>query len=153
MEAPVSSFATTPQSYAAIPDLAARRGTLVDYLETLSARGDFARYLADDVTFTIVGTPAVRGRAEVEATIRTIHEQAFDSVVRIRSTIVEPERAVAELTFVGRHTGEFAGVPATGRRVEVDYAAAYEFGTDGRITAIRAYIPMNVLMAQLGVGG
>lgn len=149
----MSPTTATPASFTAVPDVAARRAAFAQYLETLNARGDFARFFADDIDFSIVGGPEARGRAAVEGTIRAIHEQMFDSSIRIRSTICEPSRAVAELTFLGTHIGEFAGVPATGREVDVDYAAVYDFADDGRITALRVYFPMHVLMAQLGATG
>jgi steroid delta-isomerase-like uncharacterized protein len=149
----MSSTTATPASFTAVPDVAARRATLAQYLDTLNARGDFARFLTDDIDFAVVGGPEARGRDAVEGTIRAIHEQMFDSSIRILSTTCDASRGVAELTFVGTHIAEFAGVPATGRQVDVNYAAVYDFADDGRISALRVYFPMHVLMAQLGAAG
>ena len=43
-----------------------------------------------------------------------------------------------EVDFVGRHTGEFAGIPATGRNVRVAYSVHYDL-TNGGISALRIY--------------
>jgi steroid delta-isomerase-like uncharacterized protein len=129
------------------------RPTLGAYLEALSARGDYARYLHDDVTFTTFGGPEASGRVAVVELIDALHTHVFDAEVRVRRTVCDRDGAAAELVFVGTHTGEFAGVPASGRRVEVPYAAAYDFSADGRITAVRIYMPMQILLAQIGAGG
>jgi steroid delta-isomerase-like uncharacterized protein len=130
-----------------------RRAAFLAYLEALGARADFARHFTDDVAFEIVGGPSARGRTEVERTIRAIHTEMFDAELHVRHVLVDGDHAAAELVFAGRHTGEFAGVPATGRRVEVPYAAAYDIAPDGRLSAVRVYMPMHVLLAQLGAGG
>ena len=149
----MSSITATPAAFTAFSDaVESRRAAFVAYLATLSARGDFARHFTDEVSFTVVGGPEARGRDAVEATIRAIHEQMFDSRMLVRATVVEPGRAIAELTFVGTHVGDFMGIAPTGRQVEVPYGAAYDFTDDGRIEAIRVYFPMHLLMAQLGAG-
>jgi steroid delta-isomerase-like uncharacterized protein len=132
--------------------VAGTRARFAAYLAALDARADFAAHFADDVDFAIVGGPSARGRPETERLIRAIHEQSFDARIRVVRTTCERTHAVAELVFTGTHTGEFAGHPATRRPVEVPYAAAYTFGDDGRITVLRVYMPMQVLMAQLGAG-
>jgi predicted ester cyclase len=56
---------------------------------------------------------------------------------------------VAEGEFVGRHIGEFAGIPATGREVRVPICVAYDVKGD-KITRARIYLLASVLMQQLG---
>jgi predicted ester cyclase len=53
-----------------------------------------------------------------------------------------------EADFVGTHIGEFQGVPATGNAVRVPYAVVYDVD-GGRIVALRVYLPMHALMAQI----
>ena len=50
--------------------------------------------------------------------------------------------------FVGRHVGEFAGVPATGRDVRVPYAVVYDVADDG-IHALRIYLAPEHIVAQI----
>jgi predicted ester cyclase len=56
--------------------------------------------------------------------------------------------ALAEAVFIGTHTGEFAGIPATGLQVRLAYCMVYDVA-DGAITALRAYFPQGALAAQL----
>lgn len=145
----MSSIAATPTFTPAVDAIVSRRLMFLEYLETLNARGDFARWFADDITFNVVGGPEAKGRPATEATMRAIHEQMFDSHLRVHGTVCEMSRAVAELTFVGTHVADFMGIPATGRRVEVPYTAICDIADDGRFTALRVYFPMHILMAQL----
>lgn len=127
----------------------ATRTRFETYLQALSDRTDFARYLHDDVTLSILGGPSASGCTGVTGLIMAIHAQMFDAQVQVKRTSCERYHATAELVFVGTHTGEFAGVPASGNRVEVPYMAAYDFAVDGRISAIRVYLPMQILMPQI----
>ena len=52
-----------------------------------------------------------------------------------------------EADFVGTH-GEFLGVPATGKSVQVPYCVVYDL-QDGKLAALRAYIPMDLFAQQL----
>jgi predicted ester cyclase len=124
--------------------------TMDAYLRALVDRGPFARYFAGDVTCTVVGTGQdIQGPAAVEGFIRYFHEQAFDARPEIKQTVVADGHAALEADFVGTHTGEFQGVPATGKHVQVPYAVLYDL--DGpAITALRIYLPMDVLMQQIG---
>lgn len=115
------------------------RATMDGYLDTLVARGDFAAYFADDVTIEVVGSGQTgQGRAEVEGMIRYIHEQAFEARPELKSLCVDGTRAALEADFVGRHTGEFAGIAPTGRDIRVPYSVHYDLDS-GRIKALRIY--------------
>ena len=56
--------------------------------------------------------------------------------------------AALEAVFVGKHTAEFAGVPATGAEVRLPYSVSYDV-SGGKITALRAYFPITALVQQL----
>ena len=45
-------------------------------------------------------------------------------------------------------TGEFLGVPASGRSVQVPYCVVYDLQQE-KIAALRAYIPMDLFAQQL----
>ena len=109
--------------------------------------------MADDVVFTHMasgdehrGPPAVRGMLDY------MYRQAFDATAEIRSRICTETQAVIEGEFVGTHIGEFAGIPATGRRVRVPLCVGYDLEGD-RIKRARVYIEMPVLLRQLGTAG
>jgi predicted ester cyclase len=117
------------------------RTTMDAYLRALTTRSAFAEFLTDDVTLVMVGAGmSAQGRADVEGLIRFAHEQAFDGRPELKSLIVatDGQRAAAEFDFVGRHSAEFAGIPATGRDVRVPYSAHYDL-SNGGISALRIY--------------
>jgi predicted ester cyclase len=120
------------------------------YAEVLLARGDYRRFFADDIRLEVVGTDQrVQGPEAAEQAIRFLHEVAFDARPEITNVLVDDHGAAAEATFVGTHVGEFAGIGATGSAVRVPYSVFYELDA-GMITALRIYMPMDQLRAQIG---
>jgi predicted ester cyclase len=127
------------------------RTTMDAYLQALTTRGAFADFLTDDVTLDMVGAGmTAQGRAQVENVIRYAHEQAFDGRPELKSLIVDPDgrRSAIEADFIGRHTGEFAGIPATGRNVRVPYSVHYDL-TSGGISVLRIYGLVEGLVCAL----
>jgi predicted ester cyclase len=117
------------------------RTTMDAYLQALTTRDSFADFLTDDVTLDMIGAGlSAQGRAQVEDFIRYAHEQAFDGRPELKSLTVDPDgrRSAIEADFIGRHTGEFAGIPATGRNVRVPYSVHYDLTSSG-ISALRIY--------------
>ena len=68
----------------------------------------------------------------------------------IDDMIAEGDQVVTKKTFTGTHTGEFAGIPATGRSVTLQFVDIMRV-RDGRI--VEHWLSMNQLsfMQQLGV--
>jgi predicted ester cyclase len=125
--------------------------TMQAYVEALTARGDYGRFFADDALFALMGTDQqARGAEEAEQAIRFLHETAFDAAPEIAHVVVDDHGAAAEAFFVGVHTGGFMGVAATGNAVRVPYSVFYDVEGD-RISALRVYLPMDQLLAQIGV--
>jgi predicted ester cyclase len=115
------------------------RATMEAYLSALVSRGPFADYFTADIVLQMLpDVPEVKGRDAVEAFIRGAHEQAFDAHPEIKRLIVEDDQAAVEAVFIGRHIGEFAGIPATGKEVRVPYTAFYGL-EDGQINSLRLY--------------
>jgi predicted ester cyclase len=56
---------------------------------------------------------------------------------------------MAEVEFIGTHIGEFEGIVASNRQVQVPYAVAYDL-EDDKITALRLYFPMELMLHQIG---
>ncbi len=123
------------------------------YVDALIARADFAAYLDDDVTFEIVGTTVTaRGRDAVRDLITSLHTEAFDATVKVKMLVADEGQAALEAEFIGTHTGDFLGMAATGRSVNVPYCVMYDVRGD-RITALRVYMPMEMFGQQLGDAG
>jgi steroid delta-isomerase-like uncharacterized protein len=108
--------------------------------------------MADDVVFTHMATgDEHQGPEAVRRMLDYMYHQAFDARAEARSRIFGDNQAVIEGDFVGTHTGEFAGIPATGRQVRVPLCVVYDL-EEGVIKRARVYIEMPVMMRQLGRG-
>jgi steroid delta-isomerase-like uncharacterized protein len=106
--------------------------------------------MADDVLFTHMATGEEhRGREGVRRMLDYMYHQAFDATAEVRTRIFADDQAVVEGDFIGTHTGEFAGIPATGREVRVPLCVVYDLEA-GRIKRGRVYLEMPVLFRQLG---
>ncbi len=57
---------------------------------------------------------------------------------------------MVEGDFVGKHIGEFAGIPATGKDVCVPLCVVYDLVND-QIKQGRVYFEMPALLQQLGI--
>jgi steroid delta-isomerase-like uncharacterized protein len=113
------------------------------------ARTDVAPYLAADVALTLVEIDQeLRGQEAVAASIADLHQTTFDARPEVSNLVVGEGTGAGEFVFVGTHTGEFAGIPATGRSVRVPYTVFYDFA-DGKIAALRILGFASGLVAQL----
>ena len=98
----------------------------------------------------MVGTDrGTEGPDDTEAFIDHLHTVAFDASPQLENMVVGDGQAAAAFDFVGKHVGEFGGIAATGREVRVPYCMVYELEGE-KIKALRGYMPMDVLMQQLG---
>jgi steroid delta-isomerase-like uncharacterized protein len=106
--------------------------------------------MAEDVVFTHMATgDEHRGPDGVLRMLDYMYRQAFDARAEIRSRICGESQAVLEAEFVGKHIGQFAGIPATGRSVRVPLCVVYDVEAD-KIKRARVYLETPVLMRQLG---
>jgi len=64
--------------------------------------------------------------------------------------IVSGDKAVARVRVTGTHKGPFAGISATGRRVEVQLIDIIRFGDDGRAQEHWGVVDQLAMMQQLG---
>lgn len=115
-----------------------------------ASHGDVSM-LADDVVFTVMGTGEEHhGPQGVLAMLHHFYSVAFEATVEPSSTVFGESGAVLEGMVVGKHIGEFAGIPATGKPVRVPICVVYDLEGD-TIKRARVYLEMMVMMAQLGV--
>jgi len=127
----------------------ATRAVMEGYLQALRSRADFSRFFAPDVTWTTMETgEQVHGRDQVRDLIVALHTQSFDAAPELIGLVIGDGAAILEARFVGRHTGAFGDLEPTGRAVNVPYCVSYDIA-DGAITALRAYLPLAMLRAQL----
>lgn len=120
-----------------------------DYIDTLVKRGDYTVYFADDIVASFEGTDQTAvGRDRAGQLIRYVHEVAFDARPEMKNLLVDDGKAALEADFVGTHIGDFAGIQPTGRAVRVPYSVVYDL-RDDKISGLRIYFPMSLLIEQL----
>jgi steroid delta-isomerase-like uncharacterized protein len=73
-----------------------------------------------------------------------------DIVVTVEEVITEGDHVVTRNTWWGTHLGEFNGIPATGRQVEIRGMVIWRI-VNGLIAERRALIDTLSLLQQLGV--
>jgi steroid delta-isomerase-like uncharacterized protein len=107
--------------------------------------------MADDVVFTVMATGQEHKTPEgVLGMLNYFYHIAFEADAEAANTIFADGKAVWEGDSIGKHIGEFAGIPPSGKEVHVPLCVVYDVEND-QITHGRIYLEMPVLMAQLGV--
>ena len=117
----------------------------------LKAEHSDVSMMADDVVFTIMGTGQEhRGPQAVAGMLHYFYHIAFDATTETKNEVYADGHAAIEWDFVGKHIGEFAGIPATGKDVNVPLCVVYDLEND-LIKHGRVYFEMPALLQQLGV--
>jgi predicted ester cyclase len=62
--------------------------------------------------------------------LKYFYQLAFNADAEIRNTVFADGKAVFEGDFIGKHIGEFAGIPATNRQVRVPLCVVYDLEND-----------------------
>ncbi len=130
-------------------------------MSTESTRATMQRYfdsqhsdvsmMAEDVVFTVMATGQDNvGRDGVLGMLNYFYHIAFDATATPSVTLFTENNALWEGEFIGKHIGEFAGIPATGKDVRVPLSIVYDLEND-LIKRGRIYFEMPVLFQQLGV--
>ena len=103
----------------------------------------------DDVIFTTMATGEEHvGREAVRRMLHLMYHVAFDARAVRRSVVCTASHAVLEAVFVGRHIGEFAGIPATGKEVRIPLCVVYDI-RNRRLSRARVYFEVPAFLAQV----
>ena len=109
-----------------------------------------AIYIAENAVFKNMNTgDQINGRKAIADMLQYIYHVAFDAKAILNNTVITKTHALVEASFVGKHIGEFAGIPATGKQVNVPLCVTYDLNEDGLIQNGRIYMLMDVMMQQL----
>ena len=109
--------------------------------------------MADDVVFTIMDTGQEhRGPQGILQMLNDFYHGTFQADVETTNTIFADGQAVVEGYVVGKHTGTFAGVPATGKDVRMPICVVYDLEND-KIKKGRVYVASGVFLYQVGAVG
>ena len=101
----------------------------------------------------VVASPTggvLEGRAEIERVYRLWLSAFPDLTTHVETPLIDGDRALQVLRFSGTHAGEFFGLPATGRHLEVTIACVLTFADD-RIMEERRIYDFTGLLIQVGV--
>ena len=114
---------------------------------------DAVALAADHAPHGVVISPTggvLEGRADIERIYRVWFTAFADYVFAIEDLIIEGDRVAVLGRVTGRHSGEFFGVPATGRRIDIACGFFYRF-EDGLIAHERRILDFTGLLVQVGV--
>lgn len=126
---------------------AARRWT-----EEIWNHGDFSsakEFVADDVRFQSNQIPPFDGLETLQETVSGLRAGFPDGRFTVDEMIAEGDAVVHRWTFRGTHGGEWLGIPATGKQVEVTGTATSHL-EDGKIVDHVADWDALRMMQQLG---
>jgi steroid delta-isomerase-like uncharacterized protein len=105
--------------------------------------------MAEDVVFTNMATGEKHSGPEaISQMLNFIYHVAFDAHAETKNLIINETNAVFEADFVGKHIGEFAGIPSTNKSVRVPLCVVYDIEND-KIKKGRIYFEVPALMTQL----
>jgi steroid delta-isomerase-like uncharacterized protein len=87
--------------------------------------------------------------------VRRFYEQLMkalpDLEIEVQRRHVTDDAIVMEVMIRGTHLGEWRGLPATGRRVEVPLCGVYTFDSADRLAGEKIYYDRGTVLRQLGV--
>lgn len=105
--------------------------------------------LAPDAVFTdIASGQQYVGREAIGSMLHHVYHEAFDADAELVNLTIGSGQAVLEATIVGRHIGDFAGVPASGVDVRIPLVACYSVA-DGLIQSARVYLLIASFLEQV----
>jgi len=106
--------------------------------------------MSEDTVFTVMATgQEYRGPEAILGMLNYLYHGAFDATAKLSNLVISDGKAITEWDFTGKHTGEFAGVPATGKEVSVPLCVAYDL-EEGKIKRARVYFEIPAFLAQVG---
>lgn len=111
-----------------------------------------AGWFAEDGVQRRVATREVAaGREAVRDAMAALFRAFPDCRVDVRSLFTAGDRTCVECVLTGTHEGDFAGIPATGRRIEVEACLVFRWSADGLAAEENVYLDLATMLTQLGV--
>jgi steroid delta-isomerase-like uncharacterized protein len=111
----------------------------------------FSEHLAED----FVEHEVTPGLAPTKAGVQDFFQMqraAFpDMHMAAEDVIASGDKVVARVRYTGTNQGSFMGMPATGKRADVQLMDMFLFGDDGRVREHWGVLDALALMQQLGV--
>ena len=89
-----------------------------------------------------------------EAAVRELLQGLMDGFPDFHSEVEtlhhDDEVVISEARITGTHTGSFAGIPPTGKPIDVVMAAMFEF-EDDRLLCEKVYYDLSTILRQIGI--
>ena len=118
------------------------------------ARRDAAALAADHAETAVSESP-MQGRLEGRRRIHEVYATWFtsfpDLVFTSKALLIDGDRVAQFFNIRGTQSAPFGGVPATGRRFEINGALLYTIDPDGRFAYEQRIYDVTGLLVQLGV--
>jgi steroid delta-isomerase-like uncharacterized protein len=131
-------------------DHAATARSLFDLINAGDIEG-FASHLADD----FVEHEETPGLAPTKDGVKAFFQMqlgAFpDMRMDVEDVVASGHKVVARVRYTGTHRGEFMGMPATGKSVDVQLIDMFRFDEDGRVREHWGVMDALAMMQQLGL--
>jgi uncharacterized protein (TIGR02246 family) len=121
--------------------------------EAAWAARDAASLTADHAPDGVVVSPTggvLEGLVEIERIYRVWFTAFPDLIFATEDLLVDDQRAALLCRITGSHSGEFFGMPPTGRRIEVSGCFIYRM-EKGKIAHERRILDFTGLLVQVGV--
>jgi steroid delta-isomerase-like uncharacterized protein len=112
--------------------------------------GAFSEHLADDFVEHEV-TPGLEPTKEGVKQFFRMQLAAFpDLHFAVEDLFASGPKVVARVRYTGTNKGDFMGMPASGKKVDVQLIDMFQFGDDGRVHDHWGVIDALAMMQQLG---
>jgi len=131
-------------------DHAATARRLYDLINAGDIDG-FAKDLAEDFVEHEETPGLAPTKAGVEAFFRMQLAAFPDLRMDVQDVVADGSKVVARVRYTGTQHGEFMGMPATGKSVDVQVIDIFRFGDDGRVSEHWGVFDQLTMMQQLGL--
>ena len=91
-----------------------------------------------------------RGSQEISRYVAEVRAEFPDLKLQVNEKVHEGNLLVTHWTCTGTHRGDFQGIPATGKRVNIS-GVAFARIENGKVTDERTYFDRLLMLEQLGV--
>jgi steroid delta-isomerase-like uncharacterized protein len=131
--------------------LEANKAVVRRFIDEIFLKGDFSavdELLTEDFAAHTWG-PMPPGRDGLKQAIERVSKGISDPSMTIDDVVAEGDRVAVRLTSSATHTGEFMGMPASGRRYEIGEIHIFRL-RDGRVSEHWHQADFLGMMKQLG---
>jgi len=148
------AVATPPSTPIVAPVTAAeaQQKAMAEYVAAWDARDaqKAASYFTENGVITMAGAPDAAGRDAILATIKSNFAASDDAKVPFTRLFTQGDVMIGEWTWVGTHTGDLMGLPATHKPFGVMGVSVYLFTPDAKLAEAHVYFDAGTLLSQLG---